>query len=346
SSNPIPVQVHGDKVKAPTAIYAPHLIFNNMNTFKPTSELWNLIGTTKQLYSDPPKSVSDLLFSENGSTLQNRLTLVHNAIPPQFLLHFENPAEISMEEQALFIQQIAAVQENVTIINNAYLTSISVLYRPTMFLTALPSHRPIYINNKTQAIITNAINKCMSAALRTVSLCTFFDTMVNENGGGGRMPVHCIRFCRGDFLKDLFEAYIVFWFVACRMDPVWLHLVQLGEECNSSELRNQMKCFVKKQSRVGDSGPIADAVEVMVEEMEMVVQAGHLAPFQNDMFDVVSGLELGMRIMSVGEGPGNEDSPVVEPLCHLGLLGMELGNKVRWKGKGEDSWRLFWKLWA
>ncbi|ORY39143.1 hypothetical protein BCR33DRAFT_720381 [Rhizoclosmatium globosum] len=60
----------------------------------------------------------------------------------------------------------------------------------------------------------------------------------------------------------------------------------------------------------------------------------------------VTTLELGLKVMSLGKDNNftQDEAITTEPLAFMGLLGTQVSDGIRWKGRSEESWRLFWKL--
>ncbi|ORY39140.1 hypothetical protein BCR33DRAFT_853686 [Rhizoclosmatium globosum] len=97
------------------------------------------------------------------------------------------------------------------------------------------------------------------------------------------------------------------------------------------------------EAREGDSGytsPFVKAVIEMLGEIERVRIYGWKKWKESDM----QNMELAMQVMSIGNSL-DDSYDIVEPYTFLGLLGFELGG-IRWKGRKEESWRLFWKMCA
>ncbi|KAJ3016832.1 UNVERIFIED_CONTAM: hypothetical protein HDU68_012007 [Siphonaria sp. JEL0065] len=105
-------------------------------------------------------------------------------------------------------------------------------------------------------------------------------------------------------------------------------------------------------SKTGTTGPILACVEAMVLEMDQRQWQKHV---EFEYGKVLDEVVLGMNVVSLDDDDnGGEDASIqvleretIEPHCYLGLLGMDVGGgRVRWKGPMEESWRLFWKLYA
>ncbi|ORY49406.1 hypothetical protein BCR33DRAFT_713741 [Rhizoclosmatium globosum] len=73
-------------------------------------------------------------------------------------------------------------------------------------------------------------------------------------------------------------------------------------------------------------------MEAMVGEIERRVGGG--AGLVN-----TGGLELAMNVASIGS---NVEEAKKEPWAFMGLLGLEVAGGIRWKGRNEEGWRLFW----
>ncbi|ORY51066.1 hypothetical protein BCR33DRAFT_712986 [Rhizoclosmatium globosum] len=117
---------------------------------------------------------------------------------------------------------------------------------------------------------------------------------------------------------DAFEGLICLW------------LLRYGD-CNSKELRGSVGFMLA--SNVSNLG-ITKAMAGMLEEMEEVANTGVRRGFES-----ISGFreaDLGLANMSSPKSS--------TPRCFMSLLGMDVSNKVGWKGRTEESWKLFWKL--
>ncbi|KAJ3286260.1 hypothetical protein HDU79_006606 [Rhizoclosmatium sp. JEL0117] len=87
------------------------------------------------------------------------------------------------------------------------------------------------------------------------------------------------------------------------------------------------------------------AVNAMTAEMQEVAETG-VRKNVDGKDNGLETIEIGLKSISLGVEveSGLNENPILEPKALLGLLGMELGGNIRWKGRKEESWRLFWKL--
>ncbi|ORY31489.1 hypothetical protein BCR33DRAFT_856866 [Rhizoclosmatium globosum] len=339
---------NSDKIKPPSQVYDPHPVFVNVTDIvKWETLLLNIIGTIKRANTLPPQSVSALADSTAVNTpFHNQLLSAHSSISTKWLLLFENPAVISPQDEDRFITQVSLAKDILFDLNMLLQVSTSVFYRPLMFLSGLRSCDPVYLSSNHQTAVLNAINQCLEASWRISSLYLFYDKMMK---GDDRIHEDEVIFYQCDFgTYQAFEAFIVFWFIACRMESQWLSLAGLTEFNNSALRERLRKVFeiVRSMGSVGSSDPILQAMEAMLAEVE---EAGRLGRWFRSLPDDVilndlEAIEVGMKLMRVGTDM--EENSVVDPYCYMGFLGMEIGSrrKIRWKGRREESWRLFWKL--
>ncbi|ORY53449.1 hypothetical protein BCR33DRAFT_844776 [Rhizoclosmatium globosum] len=326
------------QVKLKPASQTLELVFLPFDSLMYTWPLRMMIYSVKQQLSVPPKSTQEILSLDLESSLRDHLLLFHSVCPPGYILSFEDPLEISHSESELFISQIISARALLFNLNLQYQATISVVFRPLMSLAALPSCRPMYLSLQEQKVITNAINQCLEAAWRIYSLYKFAFHFSHQ-GVEQKLPLDDSEYQS----YDGHEAFVVFWFVSCKLDPTWLPLIRFGD-CNSFELRQGLRTLLDAsplESNGGNVAAVLKAQHAMLGEMEEVARSGVRNPLFNA--EVSNHAEiLGMEVTSldVRDGKGS----VLEPFCYLGFLGFEIGGKIQWKGCSEDSWRLFWKL--
>ncbi|KAJ3066798.1 hypothetical protein HDU99_003728, partial [Rhizoclosmatium hyalinum] len=329
-----------DHVKVPSQVFDPHPVFMHFSPGFPVvvkfeAELMSLIGTIRQYYSFPPNSVHDFLMkARNGGPAADRLLSLHALIPRQHLLQFDDAVKISIVDEIQFTEEVSKHQLKLFSINVYFHSTISVFYRPIMVLTCCRSCRPIYLNDEQQGIILNATSRCIDAAWRVSSLVRFFVRM--ESGEGkNRVPENEreLYTIAGSSLA-IFEAFIVLWFVACRMDTQWVTLASL-QGFNNELLRDRLRYLLEVKKRMGmksQNAPIVKAMEVMLEEVELIAVGGGLVgSLENDSQETI---ELGIRSLKLY----TEDSKaVIDPWCYMGFLGLEIGHgrNLLWKGRKE-----------
>ncbi|KAJ3045151.1 hypothetical protein HDU99_009881 [Rhizoclosmatium hyalinum] len=136
---------------------------------------------------------------------------------------------------------------------------------------------------------------------------------------------------------DVFEGFVCFWFIACRMNNAWIPYLKYGD-CNSKDLRERIRfmlvLYTKEVRRNASNQLITKAMAGMLEEMEEVANTGVRRGFES--ISGFGGCDLGLATVSSGESSALR--------CFMGFLGMDICNKVGWKGRTEESWKLFWKL--
>ncbi|KAJ3286458.1 hypothetical protein HDU79_006461 [Rhizoclosmatium sp. JEL0117] len=350
SSHPIIMEISCNGMKPPRQVYDPNPVFDDAHCLKEGAGLNVIIGTIKNHYSVPPASIYQLISSLNTSQLEHHLNAVQNSFPHQYIIHFDDPKLITPADEVRLISQISATKFHLWFyaLNMTYHIAKSAFFRPVMCLTALPSCFPMYLSSESQSIVAKAITECLECAWRMSSIWVFFDYMTSEDGRA-RIPPEEYDFYFINFQPlHVFELCIVFWFIACRMDPTWIRLMGLedwGVEVAVSRMKAIVAGLRVYGAQASAGSPIIAAIDAMIAEMEDVVRTGNRPlPFSSNEMDA---LELGMAAASISSTPIERiDSTIHEPYCFMGLLGFEIGNKYRWKGRREDSWRLFWKLFA
>ncbi|ORY53450.1 hypothetical protein BCR33DRAFT_732348 [Rhizoclosmatium globosum] len=326
------------QLKPASQVLADGPVFLPFDSLMYTWPLRMMIYSVKQKLSVPPKSTQEILSLDLESSLRDHLLLFHSVCPPDYILSFEDPLGISPSESELFISQIISARALLFNLNLQYQATISVVFRPIMSLAALPSCRPMYLSLDEQKVITNAINQCLEAAWRIYALY-MFAYQFSQRGAEQKLP-----FDDSEYQSyDGHEAFIVFWFVSCKLDPTWLPITRFGD-CNTMELRRGMRALLEAsplESNDGNVAVVLKAQHAMLAEMEEVSFTG----VRNPLFsaEVSNHTEiLGMEVTSIDLVDGKRT--ITEPFCYLGFLGFEIGGKIQWKGRSEDSWRLFWKL--
>ena len=91
-------------------------------------------------------------------------------------------------------------------------------------------------------------------------------------------------------------------------------------------------------TKSGSTIVILQCMQAMVREMFLYCSG--VAIEDTESRSGIDGLELRMTVMSlVGD---DFETIEKEPYAYLGLLGLEVAGGVRWKGKYEPEWRMFW----
>ncbi|ORY40106.1 hypothetical protein BCR33DRAFT_369716 [Rhizoclosmatium globosum] len=158
-----------DRVKIPGQVYDPYPIFVEMTSLCIRFKLWNLIGTSKlgslhQQVWNRFINCSDKTFASSAENTPRYSTRIH--------LSFENPKGMSDFE----IIHLAA---HVMKMRHLFVTHLFCLrlqcLRPIVhydvgYVAVVPTN---VLDNQTQSLIINAINVCMEAAWRTLSIFCF-----------------------------------------------------------------------------------------------------------------------------------------------------------------------------
>ncbi|ORY53415.1 hypothetical protein BCR33DRAFT_844752 [Rhizoclosmatium globosum] len=332
--------ISGEQVKAPSQINDPTPIFVPAELLKYTSETFNVLGTIKLNYTTPPSSIQSVI--DLGTRLYSHFLQYRTTIPQKYILEFDTPHHISTADQDRFIAQISIVQEWLVEINMNLNAGVCISNRPTLFLSCLPSCHPMYLSKSNQIAIQSAINTCYESAWRIYSLRICFDSLAQQSHRYPPTDKRLYHAAASEF--RLFEACIVFWFISCRMDPVWLVSCPL-EDCNTVPVREELRTIFNKFGENTARVPLMVAVNAMTAEMQEVAETG-VRKNVDGKDNGLEAIEIGLKSMSLGVEveSGLNENPILEPKALLGLLGMELGGNIRWKGRKEESWRLFWKL--
>ncbi|KAJ3292414.1 hypothetical protein HDU79_001440 [Rhizoclosmatium sp. JEL0117] len=340
------LDISGDSVKAPSQVLDPHSVFRSDNVVHHTANIFNLIASIKQAWAATPLSISDVFNMITDSCLRDQFDTVITSIPQQYLLLSETLFSDINIEGPRYLQQIKTSNTYVTELNLIYHSSISVFHRPVMFLSALPSCHPSKLNPRDREVLATAINKCIESALRILSIFDFICFTLYTAGIDVLPPEDRWMHRVYTDAYPLFEAVVCLWFASCRMDPAWYTLTHFSTEFNSPKLRQRLEWLVGAYPalEVGAVTPIFKAMSLILVDLQHVAEVGRDYVFNTSIVDGVEALTLGMRVMAVGVTQEDESAPVIDPYCYLGLLGMEIGKNIRWRGQTEDSWRLFWKL--
>ncbi|ORY51068.1 hypothetical protein BCR33DRAFT_712987, partial [Rhizoclosmatium globosum] len=83
---------------------------------------------------------------------------------------------------------------------------------------------------------------------------------------------------------DVFEGFVCFWFIACRMNNAWIPYLKYGD-CNSKDLRERIRfmlvLYTKEVRRNASNQLITKAMAGMLEEMEEVANTGVRRGFES-----------------------------------------------------------------
>ncbi|ORY49432.1 hypothetical protein BCR33DRAFT_582777 [Rhizoclosmatium globosum] len=127
------------------------------------------------------------------------------------------------------------------------------------------------------------------------------------------------------FWYPLFEISITAWFMTCRMSEEWKQIVEIDLNMLIDSIQSLTKFVEITMREELTVEPIGYFMRVMLREMRKDLQDGTI--------ETADQLALtGMSTTSDGNYYG-----------YLGLLGVEVGQGLCWKGRNEDTWREFWK---
>ncbi|KAJ3294061.1 hypothetical protein HDU79_011498 [Rhizoclosmatium sp. JEL0117] len=327
-SDYIEIELSCDRIKGPNPSFT---MFRPNPTRKDYCAALGLIAKIKRLNSIPPPSITELVTSSSIVDFESQLISMQASVPDEMKLWAENPTTITAEEEAEFVKKSLATNDKLCSSNMVAQTAISLLYRPIMFLSSLKQLHPLLLSPTEQQIVSNSIYRCLSSALRISNL---FSLARKHNAGPDPFEIL-------DTTECLFECFVVIWFTICRMGSGWAGVVApLIPDFGS--LRAQLADIVEfmRENDSGYNSPTLVSIVAMLQEIDRV-RSGQSSL---NLSDEVSGLEVGMQVMSIGADFGDPAEEIVAPYAFLGLLGLDVDGGVRWKGRSEESWRLFWKL--
>ncbi|KAI9333107.1 hypothetical protein BDR26DRAFT_868603 [Obelidium mucronatum] len=332
---------NANKMKPPSTINDPYPIFVDYPVHHQV-KLFEFISSVKQAFCLPPKSMHDILFSKSFTLLHQQWVSLQSEIPTHWFLLSETPDTLTLSDYERFKSQQATLTDAVkssNFVNNiSWLASTCLLYRPILFLSGFKQCHPMYLSKDIQQVISTAINQSLDAAHRILNLLTFFLDPAAEQ----------TLFPYQNSFYGLLEAMIALWYTSCRMNTIWWALLGGGgrRKLEWEKLRPRMLQTIQflnstnaKSGGVGENGvipPLVVCMKAMVREIELYESGVHVSAI-----DVTEKITLGMKVVSLD---GTDDvSMTREPNAFLGLLGMEVAG-IKWPGRSEESWRLFWKL--
>ncbi|KAJ3287506.1 hypothetical protein HDU79_005651 [Rhizoclosmatium sp. JEL0117] len=325
-------------MKPPRALYDAEgsLVFPPNETHFATYNIPRLMTKIKRYYATAPKSIRDILFSPAMTELNALSIAIYSRISQ--LLIIERPDALTDRDYDLFMHQIqkASLDTQPRVITNSFnaFASTCMLHRSKMYLSALNSCHPFFMDDGERGIISLAIMESFEAAHRISGLLSFLNQVKSGPDAGKVAGVSGPR-----IVYALFESTIVFWFITCRMkDDWWEYLPPLALVLRgmTKERWETVARYIESENRLRSSGsllPLLQCVGYMYREF--------LAKESGVVVDGVEELVLGMQVSSIKD-PG--ESVTKDAWAFLGLLGLEVAGGVRWKGKSEEAWRLFWKL--
>ncbi|ORY39084.1 hypothetical protein BCR33DRAFT_720333 [Rhizoclosmatium globosum] len=333
-------------MKAPSNVMNLGLVFSKMETKTWDSLILHQMGLIKQHYTIPSKSISELLKSDYTRNQYTTLRNLYSSIPSELLLISQDPTHVSPVEGADFVAQILKVSDKgIPPLNGFMVAAVSILYRPILFCTAYRACNPLVISLELRHNILEAITKCLQSAHRIVTLFIFLESVYEGRLFIDQVPENMRTLFFPHFSSALVEAAIVLWFIKCRMDSAWLAYVPLPlkdiapKVLGLERYLNRIKSVARKEGE-GAMKPLAKTVEAMIFEINGVDRQGYGA----DSSTEIESIEIGMAGIALDEDIMEANAKQVEPKAFMGLLGLEVGSGIRWKGRSEESWRLFWKL--
>ncbi|KAJ3283940.1 hypothetical protein HDU79_008641 [Rhizoclosmatium sp. JEL0117] len=364
STDTFSFKISDGRMKPPSEVYDPQLIFSNCGYTKTESDLFEFLGDIKRIYALPPKSINELFWSDVALEMNERLLKLYGSIPNDTLLITESPQSMNQSDIDRFVQQLSIVSVQdvafVFCINLHLFASFSILLRPKLYLSSLSCCNPRFLSTEKKMIIESAIKGSLDAANRIASLTSFFSGIAN---GKIQIPVHrgLEFFFRPMFVHvyPVFDAMIVFWLIKCRMDPAWMYVVgdEFGWDAVKKRVDGLMLFVGRLKSNQLMSGaeagamlPLYQCMEAMLREMEEMegatsLKVGRATTTESDWDELVLGMNV-ISLDDVEKSCSREQFEIKEPQALLGLLGFQVGGGggMRWRGRSEESWRLFWKL--
>ncbi|ORY44950.1 hypothetical protein BCR33DRAFT_850428 [Rhizoclosmatium globosum] len=325
------INISVDKVKPPKLMIENRILIFDRSNMHVLCKIYEFVGTIKRYFVIPPKSLSALIRIDSHSHFRSILDSIHAYVPKDLFLVTESVITLKTTDVKRFQYQLGRNPVSVMAFNLYYLSSQSILDRPILFATSLASCLPIYLSFQDQRQIMSSVNQCLECAHRIANLVLFWMSTSTSN-------------LQDNFAS--FEAVTVFWFVAYRMKAAWKaliepHMFDWIDVKRKVDAAVQLTQRLEMQEGEGMTSPVARCMEAMQHEMQDIERFGG-ANESLDSGDRVEPLELGMKVLSLN-GYASETA-VRDPFVLLGLLGMEVKGGIRWKGRSEEGWRLFWKL--
>ncbi|TPX68987.1 hypothetical protein CcCBS67573_g06977 [Chytriomyces confervae] len=360
-----PVCLPIDKVQLPddSAALFPILI-----------RIYDIIEAVKVAHARPPSSIEGIPASETCLNIHAKLTQLLTEIPAHRIL-LPNSSLAPHESYKVFTEQLSlpkVISKADVIVNTVnFFSAVSMLYRPKMFVLSQVSPLSTSVNAHILQDLIAALDKCVSSALHVVNVFKFLLLSTNDltMPEGIHAPPHSENlpklFDSGLFVWalafNLFEAAIVLWCLACRVDSQWNALLPNVPSLQDVQADFQViSAFLdilgaNLKGNVTVITPIIECVKAMKLDVDSVGLQPHSA--------AVDRVEIQMSVLALTEeGPDSEGSTAGEggevkkasddlkviqedasPLAFMGLLGFEVLGGVRWKGAHENEWRQFWE---
>ncbi|ORY39179.1 hypothetical protein BCR33DRAFT_853716 [Rhizoclosmatium globosum] len=331
------VVIDCDKMKPPSQVYDPYPIFSPIPTRAAECQGLVLIVQIKKRLAVPPVDIFSMIMDQSTSEFSNKLHSIQASAPREVVLYSEQPDRINQDEETMFINKIIdAGDERVVSMNMVFETARSALYRPILFVSSLPSYHPLLLNSVHREAIANSINKSVESAIRISTLSDLYKTLRRL-----KLELTPVNYS----IECYFECFVVLWFVMCKMDPAWWEFTKIRiHDVPGLRLRMESMAQSVRNLENGPAGggyftPLLTCMNAMLRDIDHVHKSGW-----TQIHDRKSDVELGMRTVSIGGVDDIQESQATEPYVLLGLLGFEVAGGLRFKGRSEDSWRLFWKL--
>ncbi|ORY39146.1 hypothetical protein BCR33DRAFT_768870 [Rhizoclosmatium globosum] len=326
-----------DKMHPPSQVYDPYPIFTPTPTRQAECRVLQFMVKIKKWFAVPPSNIQTLITDQHTSEYSAKVYSIQGSAPLEVVLHTQRLDAINQNEETAFINKIiSSGDERVVSMNMAFETAQSVIHRPILFVTSLKSHHPLLLSPILRHPISNAITKCVEAALRVSTLSELSKTLRKL-----KLELTPVNYSIESFLSVLW----LFWFVTCKMDPAWWEFTEtrildaVGLRMRLEDMAQSVRNLENGPAGGGYFTPILACMNSMLREIDHVHEFGRVSTN-----DGVREIELGMRTVSIGGVDDIQESQATEPYVLLGLLGLEVAGGIRFKGRSEDSWRLFWKL--
>ncbi|KAJ3285035.1 hypothetical protein HDU79_007633 [Rhizoclosmatium sp. JEL0117] len=332
--------ISGDNVKPPGEVFdLGRPIFEDSVALKWVWKLSEILHRNRKSLLKPPQSLLKILDLDTSHGLIENVQIIISQCK-YLLLYSSSPLEITYEDAERFKVQLANVSVRFLFhtyaLNFLTLSCLSALHRPKLYTTSLKSCNPRFLSLKQHESILSATNQCLECAHRLTNI--FFHT-----------HEECMTYVGfsifTQLIYNLFEACIICWFASCRMTVAWRALMNPAfvERERLLAMAKKLTEFMQRVVEVegtksGSTIVILRCMQAMVREM-FIYRSGVVIE-DSESRSGIDGLELRMTVMSlVGD---DFETIEKEPYAYLGLLGLEVAGGVRWKGKYEPEWRIFW----
>ncbi|KAI8613646.1 hypothetical protein BC830DRAFT_461675 [Chytriomyces sp. MP71] len=341
---PLPFSLPSNAVKVPKKLLGTPYV----HVIHVAEAIIDIRSYHSRLVSSP----RNLIVSMELLNLNSKLTELLSSINLFWLLMPLPNMSIIQQHQILYDQLAnASIAERgyMLQLTTGYFSAICLLHRPRIYLIAMLQPNSRYLQPPYAAVLESSLRQGVDAAMHMARLWRFLLSVTATTGREdlSKMPLFQPASWLWGLGVSMFENCILLWFVLSRVPSAWRDKVSLDAAAALegievmleflSMMENNLKIGSMRSESGGTStilGPIVTCVRAMVLET-----SGHKGIAATEM----DYLELGMTVLSLSEEGYFE--PVrtnAHPYAMMGLMGVDVLQKVRWPGECEDRWRQFW----